>query len=84
MFPETAGRTLEEVEEIFNQGHVFTAWNIKRDVGKKTLQDVKAGHKEAVVPVRVLDCRCPQFKLTARYQEHDSTHKASEEHHEKV
>ncbi|THH31071.1 hypothetical protein EUX98_g3119 [Antrodiella citrinella] len=39
-FPETAGRTLEEIEEVFNQGHVFTAWNIKRDVGKKTLKDV--------------------------------------------
>ncbi|PVG01236.1 general substrate transporter [Serendipita vermifera] len=67
MFPETAGRTLEEVEEIFNQGHVFTAWKIKRDVGKKTLQEVKGAHGgEAAVP------------------EHDSTHKASEEHHEKV
>ncbi|EIN05365.1 general substrate transporter [Punctularia strigosozonata HHB-11173 SS5] len=40
-FPETAGRTLEEVEEIFDQGHVFTAWAIKRDVGKKTLEQVK-------------------------------------------
>ena len=41
MFPETAGRTLEEIEEVFAQGHTFTAWNIKRDVGKRTLQDVK-------------------------------------------
>lgn len=41
MFPETAGRTLEEVEEVFSQGHVFSAWKIKRDVGKKTLQDLK-------------------------------------------
>lgn len=40
MFPETAGRTLEEIEDVFNQGHVFTAWAVKRDVGKKTLQDV--------------------------------------------
>jgi len=40
MFPETKGRTLEEVEEIFAQGHVFTAWKIKSDVGKKTLDDV--------------------------------------------
>lgn len=42
MFPETAGRTLEEVEDVFNQGHVFSAWKVKRDVGKKTLQDLKA------------------------------------------
>ncbi|TFK23864.1 general substrate transporter [Coprinopsis marcescibilis] len=40
MFPETVGRSLEEVEEIFKQGHVFTAWKIKRDVGKKTLSDL--------------------------------------------
>ena len=40
-FPETAGRTLEEIEDVFSQGHTFTAWKIKRDVGKKTLQEVK-------------------------------------------
>lgn len=40
-FPETAGRTLEEIEDVFSQGHAFTAWKIKRDVGKKTLQEVK-------------------------------------------
>jgi sugar porter (SP) family MFS transporter len=57
MFPETKGRTLEEVEEIFGQGHVFSAWKvkdgrsrdtsrahayfqIKSDVGKKTLSQV--------------------------------------------
>jgi len=40
MFPETKGRTLEEVEEIFAQGHVFSAWKIKSDVGKKSLGDV--------------------------------------------
>ncbi|TCD66166.1 hypothetical protein EIP91_001720 [Steccherinum ochraceum] len=39
-FPETAGRTLEEIEEVFAQGHIFTAWKVKRDVGKKTLRDV--------------------------------------------
>jgi len=42
-FPETAGRTLEEIEEVFAQGHIFTAWKINRDVGKKTLQDVVGG-----------------------------------------
>ncbi|KAF8805033.1 general substrate transporter [Phlegmacium glaucopus] len=40
MFPETVGRSLEEVEEIFNQGHTFTAWKIGKDVGKKTLEEV--------------------------------------------
>jgi sugar porter (SP) family MFS transporter len=40
MFPETAQRTLEETEEIFAQGHVFTAWKIGKDVGKKTLTDM--------------------------------------------
>jgi sugar porter (SP) family MFS transporter len=39
-FPETAGRTLEEIEEVFAQGHSFSAWAIKKDVGKKTLADV--------------------------------------------
>lgn len=42
MYPETVGRTLEEVEEIFQQGHVFSAWKIGKDVGKKTVQDVLA------------------------------------------
>jgi len=40
MYPETVGRSLEEVEEIFQQGHVFTAWKIRKDVGKKTLEQV--------------------------------------------
>jgi sugar porter (SP) family MFS transporter len=40
MYPETVGRTLEEVEEIFKQGHTFTAWKIGKDVGKKTLKEV--------------------------------------------
>lgn len=34
-FPETAGRTLEEIEQVFAQGHVFSAWAISRDVGKR-------------------------------------------------
>ncbi|EPQ50344.1 general substrate transporter [Gloeophyllum trabeum ATCC 11539] len=45
-FPETAGRSLEEVEEIFAQGHAFTAWKIGRDVGKKTVEDAKKQVKE--------------------------------------
>ncbi|KIM75302.1 hypothetical protein PILCRDRAFT_827406 [Piloderma croceum F 1598] len=44
-FPETAQRSLEEVEEIFEQGHVFTAWAIKRDVGKKTVDQVINANK---------------------------------------
>jgi hypothetical protein len=40
MFPETAGRTLEEVEEIFAQGYTFTAWRVDRNVGRKTLKQV--------------------------------------------
>jgi len=46
-FPETAGRTLEEIEDVFSQGHTFAAWKVKRDVGKRTLQDVKQQAKGA-------------------------------------
>ncbi|KAH8111386.1 general substrate transporter [Phellopilus nigrolimitatus] len=42
MFPETKGRTLEEIEDVFSQGHIFSAWAIKPHVGKKTLEEVKA------------------------------------------
>ncbi|KAI0786275.1 general substrate transporter [Abortiporus biennis] len=45
-FPETAGRTLEEVEDIFAQGHIFTAWNIHRHVGQKTLDQVIRDKKD--------------------------------------
>jgi len=38
MFPETAGRTLEEVEEIFAQGNTFTAWKVDRSVGRRTFE----------------------------------------------
>lgn len=43
MFPETVGRTLEEVEDIFASGHAFSAWAIGKDVGKKTLGEVVEG-----------------------------------------
>jgi len=43
MYPETVGRSLEEVEEIFQQGHVFSAWAIDKNVGKKTLEEVVRG-----------------------------------------
>ncbi|TFK47455.1 general substrate transporter [Heliocybe sulcata] len=45
-FPETAGRTLEEVEEIFAQGHAFSAWKVERGVGKKTVEEAKQQTKE--------------------------------------
>lgn len=48
MFPETAGRTLEEIEDVFAQGHTFTAWKIKKDVGKKTLEEVIDDKKRLV------------------------------------
>ena len=46
MFPETVGRTLEEVEEIFQQGHAFAAWKIGRDVGKRAIVDTSGKAKE--------------------------------------
>jgi sugar porter (SP) family MFS transporter len=46
MFPETARRTLEEIEEVFAQGHVFTAWRVDSTVGQKTLADVIGKEKD--------------------------------------
>jgi MFS family permease len=40
MFPETAGHTLEEVEEVFGQGQTFTAWRVHHRVRRKTLVQV--------------------------------------------
>jgi hypothetical protein len=40
MFPETAGRTLEEIEAIFEKGHTYTAWQVDRRVGLRTLEQV--------------------------------------------
>lgn len=37
MFPETVGRSLEEIEDIFKSGNVFTAWKIGRHVGRKDI-----------------------------------------------
>ncbi|KAH7882351.1 general substrate transporter [Phlebopus sp. FC_14] len=44
-FPETAQRTLEEIEEVFAQGHAFSAWAISRNVGRRNLHDVLADQK---------------------------------------
>ncbi|GAA5889561.1 hypothetical protein JCM5296_005985 [Sporobolomyces johnsonii] len=41
MFPETKGRTLEEMEEVF-AGNAFTAWRVNSSTGKKTLADLEA------------------------------------------
>ncbi|GAA5860901.1 hypothetical protein JCM8547_003883 [Rhodosporidiobolus lusitaniae] len=42
MFPETKGRSLEEMEDVFNSGHAFSAWRLGSDVGKKNLADLEA------------------------------------------
>jgi len=49
MYPETVGRSLEEVEEIFAQGHAYTAWKIGKNVGKKTLSEVVEKAKDVHV-----------------------------------
>ncbi|GAA5939702.1 hypothetical protein JCM1841_002946 [Sporobolomyces salmonicolor] len=41
MFPETKGRTLEEMEDVF-AGNTFTAWRVNSSTGKKTLTDLEA------------------------------------------
>ncbi|EJT96559.1 general substrate transporter [Dacryopinax primogenitus] len=41
MFPETKGRTIEEMEEIFAAGHVFTAWNVGNDIGRHNLEEIR-------------------------------------------
>jgi MFS family permease len=49
MFPETAGRSLEEVEAVFNSGHTFAAWKLSdRSLGRKALSDIKTSkaHKD--------------------------------------
>ena len=55
MYPETKGRTLEEIEDVFAQGHIFTAWKIKPHVGLKTLEDVKRQAKADVVDEKASD-----------------------------
>ncbi|KDQ08044.1 hypothetical protein BOTBODRAFT_180190 [Botryobasidium botryosum FD-172 SS1] len=44
-FPETKGRTLEEIEDVFAQGHTFAAWKVKSTVGKKNIEDVRTAEK---------------------------------------
>jgi hypothetical protein len=49
MFPETVGRTLEEMEEVFAEGHMFRAWKVGKNVGKREIRDIKRdeGKREA-------------------------------------
>ncbi|GAA6018298.1 hypothetical protein JCM10207_000795 [Rhodosporidiobolus poonsookiae] len=42
MFPETKGRTLEEMEEVFATVPPFAAWRADANLGKKTLADLEA------------------------------------------
>ncbi|KAF9069988.1 general substrate transporter [Rhodocollybia butyracea] len=49
MFPETVGRSLEEVEDIFNEGHTFAPWKIGKDVGKKTLAEISQDKKNGSI-----------------------------------
>jgi MFS family permease len=46
MYPETVGRSLEEIEQVFAQGHTFTAWKIGRDVGKRNVHEVVQANKQ--------------------------------------
>ncbi|KIK51127.1 hypothetical protein GYMLUDRAFT_50748 [Collybiopsis luxurians FD-317 M1] len=46
MFPETVGRTLEEIEDVFAEGHTFSPWKIGKDTGKRTLAQVVHQKKE--------------------------------------
>lgn len=64
MFPETAQRSLEEVEDIFAQGHTFTAWRINRDVGKKDAKEVQPANKVRVVALHD-NCNAAHSGLTA-------------------
>ncbi|KAF8837082.1 general substrate transporter [Paxillus ammoniavirescens] len=45
-FPETAQHTLEEIEEVFSQGHTFSAWAISREVGKRNSEDLIEGRAD--------------------------------------
>lgn len=45
--PQTKGRTLEEIEDVFAVGHTFTAWKVGKDVGKKTIEEVVGRRPQA-------------------------------------
>jgi hypothetical protein len=85
MFPETVGRTLEV--EVFDQGHVFAVWKIERDVGSKTLQDIKSTEGRVngagIVSNGALTSAVGRW-LTNTQEHAASDRKESAEHHEKV
>ena len=56
---------MEEVEEIFSQGHTFTAWKIGKDVGKKTLKEVVEKSKDLQVTFFYIN-----FNLSILYTYH--------------
>lgn len=60
-FPETAQRTLEEIEDVFAQGHVYSAWAIKRDIGKKTVDEAINANKNLVSTYSIV--RCGKIRL---------------------
>ena len=68
MFPETVGRSLEEVEEIFQQGHTFSAWKIGKDIGKKTLAEVVEKSKDISVSQSTFEnCGLPFYPTGTNY-----------------
>jgi hypothetical protein len=56
MYPETKGRSIEEMEEVFNSGHEFSAWKLKADLGKKTLREVEQGRGPVRRPLPLSSC----------------------------
>jgi len=71
MYPETVGRSLEEVEEIFQQGHVFSAWAISRNIGVKTLDQV-VSDKVSIHILKEMQCVLYSFQ-------HKDSHSLEEE-----
>lgn len=62
MFPETKGRTLEEMDDLFAAGHAFSAWRLS-SVPKKTLAEVEA---EMYVPPPLLLSRARTCACSSR------------------
>lgn len=82
MFPETKGRTLEEMDDLFAAGHAFSAWRLS-SVPKKTLAEVEA--EVYVLPVSSSRARAHRLLAHAqgrlghaqrgRQQAHDEPHR---------
>ncbi|KAG8991138.1 hypothetical protein FRB93_002918 [Tulasnella sp. JGI-2019a] len=65
MYPETKGRTLEEVEEVFAVGHTFQAWKIGKDVGRRHSHEVAGGREHKAGSVH----SSSDEKVTAAHRE---------------